>query len=146
MTNCIFVTMSQADPLYVHEKHSDPRVAHEKLIEQISYIKTELETDSDRKFSVAWAAEGRDHGAEYEVVGVNERTPDDTLQIVGASRGGKYDIVPHHSEPPQIRYHHPNFGDVNWTKEATELIIMAGTLAYNKEEGYLDWVKDQLPL
>jgi hypothetical protein len=146
MTNRILASMSQADPLYVHERYSDPRVAHEKLIEQISHIKTEIETGSDRKFSVAWATENHDHGSEYEVVDVNERTPDDTLQVVGASRGGKYDIVPHHSEPPQIRYHHPNFEDVKWIEEADELIIMAGTLAYDKEKGYLDWLKEQLSL
>lgn len=138
--------MSQADPLYIHEKHSDPKVAHEKLIERIAYIKTEIETGSERRFSVAWATESNDHGSEYEVVGINERTPDDTLQIEGVSRGGKYDIVPHHSEPPKIRYHHPSFGEVKWTKEATELIIMAGTLAYDEEDGYLDWLKGQLPL
>jgi len=138
--------MSQADPLYVHEKYSTPGAAHEKLIEQISYIKSELESGSGRNFSVAWATEGRDHGSEYRVVGVKERTPDDTLRIEGASRGGKYDVVPHYSEPPQIRYHHPNFGDVKWADEATELVIMAGTLSYSMEEGYLDWVKKQLGL
>jgi hypothetical protein len=138
--------MSQADTLYVHEKYSDPREAHQKLIKEISYIKAEIESGSERKFSVAWATESRNHGSEYVVVGINERTPDDTLQIEGASRGGKYDIVPHHSEPPKIRYHHPNFGDIKWSEEATELIIMAGTLTYNKEDGYLSWIKGQLPL
>lgn len=138
--------MSQADTLYVHEKYSDPSDAHQKLIKEISYIKTEIESGSERKFSVAWATESRNHGSEYVVVGISERTPDDTLQIEGASRGGKYDIVPHHSEPPKIRYHHPNFGDIKWSEEATELIIMAGTLTYNKEDGYLSWIKGQLPL
>lgn len=137
--------MSQAEPLYAHEKHSNLEDAHRNLTDVISDIKTDLENNSGRSYSVAWATETRDHGAEYEVVGVKERIPDDTLQIQGVSRGGKYDIVPHYDEPPKIRYHHPDFGDINWKKDATELIIMTGMFEYDPEEGFLDWAKERFP-
>lgn len=134
--------MSQAEPLYVQQKYSDFENAHRDLIDVISEIKA----DSDRRYSVAWATETHDHGAEYVVVNVNERVPDDTLRIKGASRGGKYDIIPHYNEAPKIRYHHPDFGDIQWKKEATELIIMAGMFEYDSEEGFLDWAKNKIPL
>ncbi|MCQ4334237.1 hypothetical protein KM295_12260 [Natronomonas sp. F2-12] len=138
--------MSQAEPLYVQEEYSNFEDAHRNLIDVISGIKTNIENNSGRSYSVAWATETRNHGSEYEVVGVKERTPDDTLQIEGASRGGKYDIIPHYEEPPRIRYHHPSFGDIKWEEEAAELIIMAGMFEYDPEEGFLDWAKERLPL
>jgi hypothetical protein len=140
------VVMSQAQPLYTQKKYSDPEEAHRNLIDVISEIRTDLENNSRRSYSVAWAAEGKDHGSEYEVVGVKERMPDDTLQIKGVSRGGKYDVVPHYDEPPRIRYHHPEFGDVKWKREATELIIMAGMFEYDPEDGFLDWAKSKFPV
>jgi len=138
--------MSQAEPLYVQEKYSSLEDAHRNLVDVINEIRTEIETNSGRSYSVAWATETRDHGSEYEVVGVAERVPDDALQIVGASRGGKYDIVPHYEEPPKIRRHYPDFGDVKWKEDATELIIMSGMFEYDPEEGFLDWAKERMPL
>jgi len=139
------MVMSQAEPLYVQEKYSDSGVAHRNLIDVISDIKADIASNSGRRYSVAWATETHNHGSEYRVVGVKERTPDDTLQIEGASRGGKYDIVPHYAEPPKIRYHQPKFGDIKWTEEVTELIIMVGMFEYDEEEGFLDWAKNRLP-
>ena len=136
--------MSQAEPLYVQEGHPTGEEPHLKLVDVISEIKTD---DSERNYSVAWATETHDHGAEYKVDSVKKRTPDDTLRIVGASRGGKYDIVPHYDGVPRIRYHHPDFGDIKWTEKATELIIMAGRFEYDPEErGFLDRTKDKLGL
>lgn len=142
----MYTIMSQAEPLYVQERYSDFEGAHRDLIDVISDIKADLKNNSDRRYSVAWAVEGKDHGSEYEVINVQERIPDDTLQIQGASRGGKYDIVPHYDEAPRIRYHHPEFGDVMWKKEATELIIMAGMFEYDPEDGFLDWAKNKFPV
>ena len=138
--------MSQAEPLYVQQENTNFEDAHRNLIDVISEIKTDIENNSGRSYSVAWATETRDHGAEYEVVGIKELTPDDTLQIKGASRGGKYDVVPHYNEAPRIRYHNPEFGNVESEQEATELIIMTGTFEYDPDEGFLDWAIERLPL